>query len=200
MDSRNPISAADFVRQGWQISARREIIRELKRLRIGESISRGRDCPPGEVRRSRVVNDGWGLWRWTMMHAETHFSAADGLSLYEQCWLPDGPAQAVVVMVHGVNEHSGRYARLASDLNRQGYAVYMMDLRGHGRSDGARVMVRSFDDYLADVELLLQRVAEREAGKPIFLLGHSMGGAIVALLSIERPPEVRGVILSSPAL
>jgi acylglycerol lipase len=135
-----------------------------------------------------------------MSHKETRFSARDGLSLYEQCWLPEGPIKAVLVMVHGVNEHSGRYARLAGDLNRNGYAVYMMDLRGHGRSDGARVMVRSFDDYLSDVEVLLERVAEREPGKPLFLFGHSMGGAIVTLLAITRPPKVRGLILSSPAL
>jgi alpha-beta hydrolase superfamily lysophospholipase len=133
-------------------------------------------------------------------HQETRFAAADGLSLYEQSWLPDGDSRAVVVIVHGINEHSGRYARLANDLNRQGYGVYTMDLRGHGRSDGPRVMVRSFDDYLADVELLLRRVAEREPGKPLFLFGHSMGGAIVASLVIQRPPKVQGVILSSPAL
>jgi len=135
-----------------------------------------------------------------MPHPETRFSAADGLSLFERCWLPDGPSQAVVVMVHGLNEHSGRYARLAGDLNRQGYSVYMMDLRGHGRSDGPRVMIHSFDEYLADVELLLDRVAKREPGKPLFLFGHSMGGAIVASLAIQRPPNVRGLILSSPAL
>ena len=111
-----------------------------------------------------------------VLHQETHFPARDGTNLYEQYWLPDGPPQAVVVIVHGINEHSGRYARLAADLTGRGYAVYAMDLRGHGRSDGERVMVRSFDEYLDDVEDLLQRVAEREPGKTLFLLGHSMGG------------------------
>lgn len=135
-----------------------------------------------------------------MPHHETHFSARDGLGLYGQCWLPEGETRAVVVIVHGVNEHSGRYARLAADLNRHGFAVYMIDLRGHGRSAGTRVMVRSFEDYLDDVELLLERVAEREPGKPLFLMGHSMGGAIVALLAITRPPQVRGLVFSSPAL
>ena len=135
-----------------------------------------------------------------VLHQETHFPARDGTNLYEQYWLPDGPPQAVVVIVHGINEHSGRYARLAADLTGRGYAVYAMDLRGHGRSDGERVMVRSFDEYLDDVEDLLQRVAEREPGKTLFLLGHSMGGAIVALLTIVRPPNIRGLILSSPAL
>jgi acylglycerol lipase len=134
-----------------------------------------------------------------MSHGEDRFTARDGLSLYEQWWIPEREPQAVVVVVHGVCEHSGRYARLADDLNRHGYAVYAMDLRGHGRSDGDRVLVRSFDQYLDDVELLLERVAARQSGKPLFLLGHSMGGAIVALLGITRPPNVRGLILSAPA-
>ena len=106
-----------------------------------------------------------------------------------------------MVIVHGINEHSGRYGRLAGDLNRHGYAVYAMDLRGHGRSErAARVSVRWFDEYLDDVEILLERVAARQPGKPLFLLGHSMGGAIVTLLGIERQPPVRGLVLSSPSV
>jgi acylglycerol lipase len=135
-----------------------------------------------------------------VLHQETNFVARDGLRLYEQYWLPDSPPQAIVVLVHGINEHSGRYAQLAADLTGHGYAVYAMDLRGHGRSDGDRVMIGSFDDYLDDVEVFLDRVAKREPGKTLFLFGHSMGGAIVALLAITRPPKVRGLILSSPAL
>jgi alpha-beta hydrolase superfamily lysophospholipase len=135
-----------------------------------------------------------------MSHHEDRFIARDGLALYEQWWLPPGEPVAAVVIVHGISEHSGRYARLADDLNRCGYAVYTMDLRGHGRSDGARVLVRSFDEYLDDVEMLLDRVAARQPGKPLFLLGHSMGGAIVALLGILRPPKVRGLVLSGPSV
>ena len=76
-----------------------------------------------------------------MHHHENRFAARDGLGLYEQCWLPDAEPSAAVVVVHGINEHSGRYARLAGDLTRHGYAVYAMDLRGHGRSEGDRAMV-----------------------------------------------------------
>jgi len=134
-----------------------------------------------------------------MLHQEDHFSAHDGLELYEQRWLPE-PAAAVVVVVHGVNEHSGRYARLAAALNEQGYGVYAMDLRGHGKSAGERAMIRSFDEYLADLDVLLARVAAREPGKPLFLFGHSMGGAIVALAAITRQPTLAGVVLSAPAV
>lgn len=135
-----------------------------------------------------------------MPHQEDCFAARDGLRLYEQWWLPEGEPVAVVVLVHGITEHGGRHGRLAEDLNRRGYAVSAMDLRGHGCSEGDRAMIRTFDQYLDDVEVLLERVAVRWPGKPIFLLGHSMGGAIVALLGILRPPKVQGLILSAPAV
>jgi acylglycerol lipase len=135
-----------------------------------------------------------------MPHYEDRFTTADGLELFEQSWLPERDPAASVVVVHGINEHGGRYARLAEDLNHRGYAAYTVDLRGHGRSQGDRALILAFDEYLSDVEALLERVAARQPGKPIFLLGHSMGGAIVALLSILRPPRVRGVILSAPAV
>ena len=135
-----------------------------------------------------------------MTHHEDRFAAGDGLTLYEQSWLPLGEPRATVIVVHGVTEHGGRYARLANELNRRGYAVHAMDLRGHGRSDGDRILIREFDQYLDDLELFVGRVAERQAGKPLFLFGHSMGGAIVALLAATRQPDARGVILSAPAV
>jgi alpha-beta hydrolase superfamily lysophospholipase len=136
----------------------------------------------------------------TMAHHEDRFTARDGIALHEQWWLPRQEPVASVVIVHGINEHGGRYAQLAEDLNCRGYAVYVMDLRGHGRSDGERAMIWQFDQYLDDVEVLLERVAARQPGKPIFLFGHSMGGAIVAMLAITRPPKVQGLILSAPAV
>jgi alpha-beta hydrolase superfamily lysophospholipase len=135
-----------------------------------------------------------------MSHYEDHFAARDGLSLYEQSWLPVGEPRATVVVVHGVTEHSGRYARLANDLNDRGYAVHAMDLRGHGRSAGERILVRRFDEHLDDVELFLERAATRQPDKPLFLFGHSMGGAIAGLFAATRQPHVRGVILSAPAV
>jgi alpha-beta hydrolase superfamily lysophospholipase len=135
-----------------------------------------------------------------MTHHEDRFAAGDGLTLYEQSWLPLGEPRATVIVVHGVTEHGGRYARLANELNQRGYAVHAMDLRGHGRSDGDRILIREFDQYLDDLELFVGRVARRQAGKPLFLFGHSMGGAIVALLAATRQPDARGVILSAPAV
>ncbi len=134
-----------------------------------------------------------------MPHEEDHFQSPDGLQLHENRWLPEADPAAVVVLIHGFVEHSGRYAEVAAELNRHGYAVCAMDLRGHGKSEGPRIFVRRFDDYLADVELFLGRVREREPDKPRFLFGHSMGGTIAALLAATRSPDVRGLVLSAPA-
>jgi len=87
---------------------------------------------------------------------------------------------------------------LAEELTRHGYAVYAIDLRGHGRSEGQRILIRRFDDHLDDVEQFLGEVRARHSGRPLFLLGHSMGGAIAARLAIRRRPEIRGLILSAP--
>ncbi len=135
-----------------------------------------------------------------MPHHEDHFQANDGLTLYHQCWTPNGESRAVVILVHGFTEHSGRYADVAEVLGRHGYAVHAMDLRGHGRSEGERVFVNSFDEYLDDLDRLWEYVQARESGKPVFLLGHSMGGAIVAQFSMTRQPNANGLILSAPAL
>jgi len=134
-----------------------------------------------------------------MAHHEDHFDGHDGLRLYEQSWLPDSEPEALVVLVHGFLEHSGRHSRLAGVLNDQGYAVYAMDLRGHGRSEGARVFVDSFDDYLADLERFIDRVRRRQPGKPLLLFGHSMGGTIVGLFAAARQPDIQGVAMSAPA-
>jgi acylglycerol lipase len=135
-----------------------------------------------------------------MPHHEAYFTNLQGLKLYQQWWLPAGDATAAVVIVHGVNEHSGRYAALADALNRHGYAAYTMDLRGHGQSEGPRAKIAAFDDYLDDLSLLIDEVADRQAGKPLFLFGHSMGGAIVTLFAIARQPDARGLVLSAPAV
>jgi len=134
-----------------------------------------------------------------MTHHEDRFAAANGLSLYEQAWLPEDEPAAVAVVVHGFIEHSGRYAPLAELLTARGYAVWAYDHQGHGRSEGAGVFVRRFDDYLDDLEISLRRVAGRHAGKPLLVFGHSMGGAITGLLAAAGRLDARGLALSAPA-
>lgn len=135
-----------------------------------------------------------------MPYSEATFQADDGLTLCQRGWLPEGECRAVVVLVHGLNEHCGRYEELALELNRQGWGVWTFDLRGHGRSDGERVFIRSMDQHLADLAAFLDRVVPRERGKPLFLFGHSMGGLIVASLALAGRSDVDGYVLSAPAL
>ena len=140
-----------------------------------------------------------------MERVELGWRAADGVSLYGQGWQPQGEPLAVVCLVHGQGEHSGRYAGLAAALVQAGYAALALDLRGHGRSQGRRGHTPSYDAWLDDVARLLQEAARRFPGRPRFLYGHSMGGNLVLGYALRRrtgttPPGLAGVIASSPWL
>ncbi|MFL9872773.1 alpha/beta hydrolase [Paraburkholderia megapolitana] len=125
----------------------------------------------------------------------------DGIELPLYRWPVTSP-RATVALVHGLAEHAGRYTALAQRLNAAGIELFAVDLRGHGRAPGLRVWVERFDDYLQDVDALLDAAARSSA--PLFLMGHSMGGEIAALYAIERAAtrgrRFSGLILSSPAL
>jgi len=136
----------------------------------------------------------------TTEHSKGNFKTNNGLNLFEQSWLPEKEPKAVVIIVHGYAEHSGRYQNTAEYLANHGYAVETFDLRSHGKSDGKNTFIRSFDLFLEDLDLFLKRVGERHPGKKIFLLGHSMGGLIVSLFTVTRQPELSGLILSGAAV
>jgi alpha-beta hydrolase superfamily lysophospholipase len=132
---------------------------------------------------------------------DARFKANDGTALFAQTWQPvRATPTAVLVIVHGLKDHSTRYGPLAVQLSKRGISTYAFDLRGHGRSEGDRVWVEKFDDYLDDLDAFLKIVRAAEPGKPIFLMGHSMGGAIVTLDVLDRHPDVAGLILSAPAI
>lgn len=133
-----------------------------------------------------------------MSYCEGRFQTRDGLELYECRWMPVGEPRAGVVFLHGFTEHTGRYRELLETLCRHGYAVWAIDLRGHGKSQGRPIYIRSFDEYLDDLDLLLGRVRASLAGRPLFLMGHSMGAGIVLLSAMERTPDVAGVVASAP--
>jgi len=131
-----------------------------------------------------------------MKHTETRFKASDGLELYCQAWKPEGPTKAVLAVVHGYGEHSGRYFKLADYFVPRGYALYAYDLRGHGKSAGPRGYINRFDEYLTDTDTFLKFVHQAEPGR-LFLVGHSLGGLISAAYAIEHPDQCHGLILSS---
>ena len=134
-----------------------------------------------------------------MEHSRCELRTADGLGLAAQAWLPPAP-HAVIALVHGIAEHGGRYEAFAARAVARGIGVVTLDLRGHGRSPGERSYVERFDDYLLDVDALWARARELAAGMPLFLMGHSMGGAIALRWAAQRRQAMAGLILSSAAL
>ncbi|WP_420457482.1 lysophospholipase [Rubrivirga sp.] len=136
-----------------------------------------------------------------MTHSIGSLIAADDLTLFTRRWTPAGDVRAHVVLVHGVHEHSGRYAALATALMRRRLAVHALDLRGHGRSHGPRGQVEGFDQYVDDVSAFVSEVRAEAGDAPVFLMGHSMGGLVVASTVAHRGTDgLAGVVLSSPAL
>src|SRR5688572_23360728 len=109
------------------------------------------------------------------------FKTKDGAQIFAQWWRPSGEVKGVVIVQHGLKDHGSRYDVLVKPLVDAGFAVHAADLRGHGRSSGARVAIDSFDQYVDDFAFFVDRVRDLEhaSGKPLFLFGHSMGGAIV---------------------
>jgi alpha-beta hydrolase superfamily lysophospholipase len=135
-----------------------------------------------------------------MAHIEFGWETATGSPVYAQGWEPETPPKAVVCLVHGLGEHSGRYGHVADYLNAAGYAVLSFDLRGHGKTIGPRGVVKSFEDFLVDIDRLLVEAEKRYPEKPRFLYGHSLGGLLVLNYVLKRQPNVTGVVVTSPGL
>lgn len=133
-----------------------------------------------------------------MKHIEGNFEGVRNVNIYYQGWLPDGDTKAVLLIVHGLGEHSGRYMNVVNRFVAQGYAVYGLDHVGHGRSDGAREMIQRFDDFTITLQAFYSMVEEWQAGVPIFLLGHSMGGTIVSYYLLDHQADFKGAIISAP--
>lgn len=134
------------------------------------------------------------------MNYEGSFKSPDGLGLYERGWEPDGPARGHVVFVHGYGEHCSRYVEVGRVLNRAGFSMHTYDQRGFGRSPGKRGHVDDFDLLLKDLDAFLTHIRPRISGAPWFLMGHSMGGLVVASYAETRILDARGLVFSSPFL
>ena len=115
----------------------------------------GCSAGPASAPRLRVNENALGTQAG---FAETSLHASDGVGLYARSWSPQGEARGSFVIVHGLRDHGDRYRDLARELNRRGVAVYAMDLRGHGRSEGARASVDKLDRHVDDLALFIERV------------------------------------------
>jgi len=133
-----------------------------------------------------------------MEHTEGRFTGRKGLSLYYQCWLPATDPKAILLVVHGWAEHSGRYTNLANYFVPKGYAICALDHRGHGKSEGLRGYVERFSDYLDDLKTFFDIVRSEHGDTKIFLVGHSMGAIIATAYTVTVPhqQELAGLIVS----
>lgn len=135
-----------------------------------------------------------------MKHDEGTLKTSAGASLYYQSWQPFDRPRAVLLIAHGLAEHSGRYQHFARFFVDRGYAVYALDHSGHGRSDGDRCHIGRFSQFTDGVGLLLEKVHEEVPETLVFLVGHSMGGLIATHFLIEHQSEFAGCILSGAAV
>jgi acylglycerol lipase len=133
-----------------------------------------------------------------MKHYEGYLKENQDTSIYYQYWLPEERPKAVLLIAHGLAEHSGRYMNLVNHFVPSGYAVYGIDHIGHGKSDGQRVYVKGFSDYIKPVKKYFNMIQDWQPGKPIFLIGHSMGGLISTAYLLEHQEGLSGAVLSGP--
>ncbi|XP_028335485.1 monoglyceride lipase isoform X3 [Physeter macrocephalus] len=127
-----------------------------------------------------------------------HLVNADGQYLFCRYWKPSGAPRALVFVSHGAGEHCGRYDELARMLVGLELLVFAHDHVGHGQSEGERMVVSDFQVFIRDVLQHVDVVQKDHPGLPIFLLGHSMGGAVAILTAAERPGHFSGMVLISP--
>jgi len=135
-----------------------------------------------------------------MNHEEGTLATDDGLALYWQSWQPPGEPEGVLLFVHGLAEHSGRYLNPARHFVARGWTCFGFDYRGHGKSPGRRVHVNSFDEFLADLAEGHRLARIRHPKQKIFLVGHSQGGLLALLYAQQNPERLAGVVVSSPFL
>lgn len=136
-----------------------------------------------------------------MKHQEMRWKSRDGLDMFAQVWEPEvTQPRAVVCLVHGLGEHSSRYAHVAEAFTKEGFILFTSDLRGHGRSGGLRGHISSIEDFMQDIDILMENARSRYAGLPLLLYGHSLGGILVLHYGLIRKPDVRGVIATSSGL
>ncbi len=127
------------------------------------------------------------------------FIGKGGIEIFSQSWSVSKP-EGILVISHGLGEHSGRYKNIIEKLEGQKISLYMLDHRGHGKSGGKRGHVNSFMEYIYDLKLYINLIKEDHEELPLILLGHSMGGLIALKYALTYPEDITGLILSSSLL
>jgi len=132
-----------------------------------------------------------------MQASTSTFDSKSGLKIFTRTWLPEENARGVIVIVHGLNSHSGYYQWVAAQFTTIHYAAYALDLEGRGQSEGERFYVESMYDYVSEVDQLVDNAKAAHPGLPVFVLGHSAGGVIACLYTLEHQEKINGLICES---
>jgi acylglycerol lipase len=135
-----------------------------------------------------------------MKHEGGFFKSIRDTSIFWQKWVPESEPLAVLLIVHGYDDHSGRYMNIVNRFVTKGIAIYGLDQIGHGKSEGTRGYVRKFEDFTETLQIFVRLVRNNQVGKPIFILGYSMGGLITSIYLIDNQKEFAGAIIISPAI
>lgn len=135
-----------------------------------------------------------------MSTKEFNWQTIDGIDVYGKYWTPENEIKAVICAVHGMGEHINRYETFAQKLNEHHFAFIGFDQRGHGKSEGQRGHAPNYDLLLHSIDDLINKAEEFFPETPKFLFGHSMGGNLVLNFALEKKPEIKGLIVSSPLL
>lgn len=135
-----------------------------------------------------------------MKHKESFFEGVRGREIYYQGWLPEDAPKAILLIVHGLAEHCGRYANVVNHFVPLGYAAYGLDHVGHGKSEGTRVHVERFEEFTDTLKIYFDMVCEWHPDAPIFLVGHSMGDLIGAAYLLDHQDELAGAVLSGASV
>ncbi|KAB2027665.1 hypothetical protein E1A91_D05G050100v1 [Gossypium mustelinum] len=194
---RTDVAAVDGAASGPQSPAKTARRKSLWRLEEEDTLRR-RSLAEG-LNMGFETEDGEIQYRWNT----SLFFGVRRNALFSRSWLPaTGELKGILIIIHGLNEHSGRYAQFAKQLISCNFGVYAMDWIGHGGSDGLHGYVPSLDHVVADTGAFLEKIKSENPGVPCFLFGHSTGGAVV--LKAASHPRIEGmlegVVLTSPAL
>lgn len=136
-------------------------------------------------------------------HNQSVFAGVGDLKLYYQSWFPEGKVKALLVIVHGLGGHSDKYSHIVEHFVPKHYAIYSLDLRGHGRSPGRRGHINNWAEFREDLKAFMELITTQHSQLPVFLLGHSLG-AVIVLDYVLRYPQaaltLQGVITLAPAI
>ena len=133
------------------------------------------------------------------IHDTGNFVSKDKLQLFYQLWRPRDREKGALCVAHGLGEHSGRYDNLVNKLLPMGWALFALDHRGHGKSQGNRGHVDSFSQYTDDLDAFIDLIKTKTQA-PLFLFGHSLGGLIALSYALSYPQKIKGIVSSAAAL